>query len=49
MATLGKPQRQHRIAKMLEEQVISSQVQLVDMLAADGVVATQATVSRDLE
>ena len=49
MATLGKPQRQHRIAKMLEEQVVSSQVQLVDMLAADGVVATQATVSRDLE
>ena len=49
MATLGKPQRQHRIAKLLEEQVISSQVQLVDMLAGDGVVATQATVSRDLE
>jgi transcriptional regulator of arginine metabolism len=49
MATLGKPQRQHRIARMLEEQVISSQVQLVDMLAGDGVVATQATVSRDLE
>ncbi len=49
MSTLGKPQRQHRIAKMLEEQVISSQVQLVDMLAGDGVVATQATVSRDLE
>ena len=45
----SKPQRQHRIARYLEEQVISSQVQLVEMLAADGVVATQATVSRDLE
>ena len=49
MATLGKPQRQHRIARLLEEQAISSQSQLVEMLAADGVMATQATVSRDLE
>ena len=46
---MGKPQRQHRIARLLEEQAISSQAQLVDMLAAEGVVATQATVSRDLE
>ena len=49
MATLGKPQRQHRIARLLEEQAISSQSQLVEMLASDGVMATQATVSRDLE
>lgn len=49
MATLGKPQRQHRIARLLEEQPISSQAQLVELLAADGVMATQATVSRDLE
>jgi transcriptional regulator of arginine metabolism len=49
MATLGKPQRQHRIAKMLEDQAVSSQAQLVELLAADGIVATQATVSRDLE
>ena len=49
MATLGKPQRQHRIARMLEEQAISSQGQLVELLAAEGVLATQATVSRDLE
>lgn len=47
--TLGKPQRQHRIARVLEEQAVSSQAQLVELLAADGVVATQATVSRDLE
>ena len=49
MATLGKPQRQHRIARMLEEQAVSSQGQLVELLAAEGVLATQATVSRDLE
>jgi transcriptional regulator of arginine metabolism len=49
MATLGKPQRQHRIAKLLEDQAVSSQAQLVELLAADGIVATQATVSRDLE
>lgn len=49
MATLGKPQRRHRIARLIEEQPISSQAQLVELLAADGVVATQATVSRDLE
>jgi transcriptional regulator of arginine metabolism len=49
VATLGKPQRQHRIAKLLEDQAVSSQAQLVELLAADGIVATQATVSRDLE
>ncbi|CAB4728989.1 unannotated protein [freshwater metagenome] len=49
MATLGKPQRHHRIARLLEEQAVSSQAQLVEMLAANGVVATQVTVSRDLE
>ncbi|MDQ1504413.1 MAG: transcriptional regulator of arginine metabolism [Actinomycetota bacterium] len=46
---LGKPQRQHRIARLLEEQVISSQVQLVELLATEGLVLTQGTVSRDLE
>ena len=46
---LGKPQRQHRIARLLEEQVISSQVQLVELLATEGLALTQATVSRDLE
>jgi transcriptional regulator of arginine metabolism len=49
MSTLGKPQRQHRILRMLEEQPISSQTQLVQMLEGEGIVATQATVSRDLE
>lgn len=46
---LAKPQRQHRIARLLEQHAVTSQIQLVDLLAADGVVATQATVSRDLE
>jgi transcriptional regulator of arginine metabolism len=45
----SKHQRQHRIAKLLEAHEITSQAQLVDLLAADGVTATQATVSRDLD
>ena len=49
MSTLGKPQRQHRILRILEEQPVSSQGQLVQLLEAEGIVATQATVSRDLE
>jgi len=46
---LAKTQRQHRIAKLLAEHPVGSQTQLVELLSADGVVATQATVSRDLE
>jgi transcriptional regulator of arginine metabolism len=46
---LAKTQRQHRIARLLEDHAVSSQSHLVELLAADGVVATQATVSRDLE
>ena len=47
--TATKTQRQHRIAALLERHAVTSQVQLVELLAADGVVATQATVSRDLD
>ncbi len=47
--SIGKPQRQYRISKLLEEQAVSSQAQLVELLSAEGVVATQVTVSRDLE
>jgi transcriptional regulator of arginine metabolism len=47
--TLAKPQRQHRIARLLEAHAVTSQTQLVELLAGDGVIATQATVSRDLE
>jgi transcriptional regulator of arginine metabolism len=46
---LTKRQRQHRIIQMLEQQAVNSQVQLVELLAIDGVEATQATVSRDLD
>ena len=46
---LSKTQRQHRIARLLETHAITNQTQLVELLATDGVDATQATVSRDLE
>ena len=46
---MTKSQRQHVLARLLGQQAVSSQAQLVDLLAAEGVVATQATVSRDLE
>jgi transcriptional regulator of arginine metabolism len=44
-----KHQRQHRIAKILESQPVTNQVQLVELLADEGIIATQTTVSRDLE
>ena len=46
---MSKRQRQHKISAYLEKSSITSQSQLVELLAADGIVATQATVSRDLE
>jgi transcriptional regulator of arginine metabolism len=46
---LGKTQRQHLVARLIESQAIANQQALVDQLAAEGVIATQATVSRDLE
>lgn len=46
---LSKTQRQHRIARLLENHAITNQGQLVELLGADGVEATQATVSRDLD
>jgi transcriptional regulator of arginine metabolism len=45
----AKTQRQHKISGYLEAEEVTSQAQLVDLLAADGITATQATVSRDLE
>jgi transcriptional regulator of arginine metabolism len=47
--TTTKRQRQHRVANLLERHAVTSQTQLVELLAADGLTATQATVSRDLE
>jgi transcriptional regulator of arginine metabolism len=46
---LAKQQRQHRIARLVRRHAPSSQAELVELLRAEGVVATQATVSRDLE
>lgn len=46
---LAKPQRQHRVARILEGHAVASQAQVVELLAAEGVLATQATVSRDLD
>ena len=46
---LGKPQRQHRIVRLLENNAVTNQSQLVALLADEGVEATQTTVSRDLE
>lgn len=46
---MSKPQRQHRIARLLADHAVTSQAQLVDLLADAGIAATQATVSRDLE
>lgn len=46
---MTKTQRQHRIAELLVEDAITSQARLVDRLVAEGIAATQATVSRDLD
>ena len=48
-ARLGKAQRQHVIAGLVEDGVVHNQAQLVELLAEAGVAATQATVSRDLD
>ena len=44
-----KAQRQHRVGRLLVEHEVTSQPQLVELLADVGIVATQATVSRDLD
>jgi len=46
---LTKTQRQHRVSQILEKEGVTSQSELVRMLAEQGVDATQVTVSRDLE
>lgn len=49
LTRFGKTQRQHRVAQLLETCAVTSQAQLVSLLADEGVEATQTTVSRDLE
>ena len=46
---MSKVQRQQTIARLIEQQQVTNQPQLVELLAAEGISATQATVSRDLE
>lgn len=48
-ARVSKTARQHRITKLLEENQVTNQTQLVELLATDGIEVNQATVSRDLE
>ena len=48
-AAPSKAQRQHRIARLLEEHRVTNQAHLVELLAADGVEVNVSTVSRDLE
>jgi transcriptional regulator of arginine metabolism len=45
----AKQQRQHRIGQLLEEHRITSQAQLVELLADLGAKVNGSTVSRDLE
>ena len=44
-----KAARQARISELLESRPVASQTELGRLLAGDGVLVTQATVSRDLE
>ncbi len=46
---MTKTQRQHRISELLEHDVISTAAQVVSRLQSEGVSATQATVTRDLQ
>jgi transcriptional regulator of arginine metabolism len=46
---MTKAERQRRIARLLAERTVTSQKELVGLLASTGQPATQATVSRDLE
>lgn len=45
----SKVQRQHKIGELLSAEAVSSQDELVELLAEAGIAATQATVSRDLD
>ena len=46
---MSKTQRQHRISELIEREVISTAAQIVTRLQSEGVAATQATVTRDLQ
>ncbi len=46
---MSKVQRQQAISRLIEQHSVTNQPQLVELLEAEGMPATQATVSRDLE
>lgn len=46
---MSKVQRQQAIARLIEQHAVTNQPQLVELLAGEGITATQATVSRDLD
>ncbi|MEO6570056.1 MAG: arginine repressor [Ilumatobacteraceae bacterium] len=46
---MSKVQRQQAIARLIQQLEVTNQPQLVELLADEGIAATQATVSRDLE
>jgi len=46
---MSKVQRQQAIVRLIEHHAVTNQPQLVELLADEGIAATQATVSRDLD
>ncbi|MDG2026317.1 MAG: arginine repressor [Acidimicrobiales bacterium] len=46
---MSKARRQHVISGLLEDNAVTNQSQLVELLAAEDIEATQATASRDLD
>jgi transcriptional regulator of arginine metabolism len=44
-----KQQRQQAIGRLIGQQPVANQPQLLELLGGEGITATQATVSRDLE
>ena len=45
----AKARRQQAVTRLIEASEVASQSQLVELLSAEGISATQATVSRDLD
>jgi transcriptional regulator of arginine metabolism len=46
---MSKSQRQHRIAELIGSHVVSTAAQIVSLLQGEGISATQATITRDLQ
>src|ERR1700677_3766536 len=46
---MTKTQRQHRIGELIDHDIISTAAQIVTRLREEGIAATQATVTRDLQ